>query len=241
MNAPAKFGPVIHRDFEQGSERWMQSRCGLLTCSEFDRIITPKTLKIAANEKCSAHLWEMAAQRITQYVEPHYISDDMMRGKEDEIRARAEYSKRYGEIEEVGLITNSRWGFTLGVSPDGLCGDDGMVEAKSRRQKFQVQTIVENVWDGKAETIPVDYMLQCQGALLVAERKWLDFISYSGGLPMVVLRVFPDPAIHDAILEAATHAERRIGEIVEKYQLALETYAPRLTPTERVIEQEMYA
>jgi hypothetical protein len=96
----------------------------LLTASEFDRILTP-TLKIADNPKSRAHLWEMAAQRITGYVEPQYISDAMLRGQEDEIIARDLYSKHYAKVEQCGFVTNDKWGFTLGCSPDGLVGDDG--------------------------------------------------------------------------------------------------------------------
>jgi hypothetical protein len=80
LNAPANIrGVQIHCDFDQGSTRGSQARCGLLTASEFDRIITP-TLKVADNVKSRAHLWEMAAQRISGYVEPQYISDAMLRG-----------------------------------------------------------------------------------------------------------------------------------------------------------------
>jgi hypothetical protein len=106
MNAPANIrGVQIHCDYEQGSAKWLEARCGLLTASEFDRIITP-TLKIADNPKSRAHLWEMAAQRISGYVEPQYISDAMLRGQEDEIRARDEYAKHYAEVDQCGFVTN---------------------------------------------------------------------------------------------------------------------------------------
>src|SRR5690606_996858 len=73
---------TFHNDLVQGSDEWHQARCGLLTASEIDRILTPK-LKIADNAKTRAHLWELAAQRISEYVEPQYISDAMLRGHED--------------------------------------------------------------------------------------------------------------------------------------------------------------
>ncbi|WP_028970127.1 lambda exonuclease family protein [Sphingomonas sp. URHD0057] len=230
MNAPAKIGVQIHCDFDQGSDRWLQARCGMLTASEFDRILTP-TLKIADNVKARSHLWEMAAQRISRYVEPQYISDAMLRGQEDEIKARAEYSKRYGEVDVCGFVTNNRWGFTLGCSPDGLVGDDGMIEVKSRCQKYQVETICANA-------MPDDYLLQVQGELLVTQRKWCDFISYSGGLPMIVIRVFPDEAVQSAIVDAAAKFESRINEVVAEYAATMASDA-RLTPTERTIEEEM--
>jgi predicted phage-related endonuclease len=219
-----------HNDLIQGSEEWLAARCGLLTASEMKMILTP-TLKVASNDKERAHLYELLAQRITNYVEPHYINDDMLRGQVDEIEARALYEKHYAPVEEVGFITNDRWGFTVGYSPDGLVGDDGLIECKSRRQRFQIETIV-------SDEIPPEYLLQLQTGLLVSEREWIDFASYSGGLPMAKMRVYPDRAIQDAIIVAATAFEERL-EL--KRRLYLATMARReYIPTERRIEQEMY-
>ena len=120
-----------HDAFEQGSQQWMEARCGLLSASEMCRILTP-TLKIANNDKTRAHVYELAAQRLNQYVEPHYIGDDMLRGHEDEVRARLAYAEHFGEVTECGLVTSDKWGFTIGYSPDGLVGDDGLIECKSR-------------------------------------------------------------------------------------------------------------
>lgn len=224
-----------HTGLIQGEEAWHAARCGLLTASEIKHILTP-TLKIADNVKTRTHLWELAAQRISQYVEPSYIGDEMLRGWTDEILARDLYSKHFAKVEEVGFVTNDEWGFTLGYSPDGMVGDDGQIECKSRRQKFQIQTIVEHYESG---AIPEDYILQVQAGLLVTGRKWCDLVSYSGGLPMVTMRVEPDPAIQDAIIEAAAKFEARINEVVADYHGALES-DPRLIPTERRVEQEMY-
>lgn len=236
MNAPAKLrGVHVHCDFEQGSQKWLDARCGLLTASEFDRILTP-TLKIADNPKSRAHLWELAAQRISGYVEPCYISDAMLRGQEDEILARADYAKHYAPVKECGFVTNDKWGFTLGCSPDGMVGDEGLIECKSRGQKFQVQTIVEHFEDG---TVPDDFILQIQGQMLVTERKWCDLISRSGGLHQITMRVEADERIQDAILDAAAKFESRINEVVASYQKALASDL-RLIPTERTVEEEIY-
>lgn len=222
---------TYHTDLTQGSDEWLAARCGLLTASEVDRIITP-TLKIAANDKTRAHLWELLAQRITRYVEPSYISDDMLRGQEDEILARSLYSQQYAPVVEVGFVTNDVWGFTLGCSPDGLVGDDGMIEVKSRRQRFQVETIVTG-------EMLADYVIQVQTALLVTGREWCDFVSYSGGLPMATIRVPADAEIQAAIVVAATSFEAQLAERLTRYRLALSSPA-RLLATERRIEQEMH-
>jgi len=208
----------------------MAARRGLLTASEIKLILTPK-LKIATNEKCGAHLYELLAQRITGHVEPRYISDDMLRGQVDEIDARALYTRHYAPVEEVGFITNDEWGFTLGYSPDGLVGDDGLIEIKSRRAKFQAETIISGV-------MPDDYLIQVQTGMLVTGRRWCDFVSYSGGMPMVTIRVAADAEVQDAIIEAVRSFEATASEKMAAYLARLDGTA-RLIPTERRIEQEM--
>lgn len=223
-----------HDDITQGSPEWLALRCGILTASEMKLIVTP-TLKAASNDKERAHMYELLAQRITGYVEPSYISDSMLRGMEDEIEARLQYAKTYAPVQEVGFITNDKWGFTIGYSPDALVGDDGLIECKSRNQKYQIMTLCNYV---SADTIDPDFMIQVQTGLLVSERKWCDLVSYCGGLPMATVRVLPDEKIQAAILDAATAFEKRLSEAYEKYQGVINGNA-RLIPTERKIIQEM--
>ncbi len=225
---------TVHTDLIQGSDEWLAARCGLITASEMKHVITP-SLKVADNAKTRAHVWELAAQRITGHVEPQYVTDAMLRGHTDEILARALYSEEYAPVDEVGFVTNDKWGFTLGASPDGLVGDDGAIEGKSRCQKYQVQTIVEE-WTG-VSLIPDEFILQVQTVLLVTERKWCDFISYSGGLPMAVIRVPADPAMQDAIIDAAAKFEARVCAAITAFHEAVQ--ARGYHPTERQIEQEM--
>jgi hypothetical protein len=217
-------------DLIQGSDPWLAARCGLLTASEMKLIITP-TLKVAANDKERAHLYELLSQRVTGYVEPRYVSEDMMRGTEDEVDARILYAGHYAPVTEMGFITNDKWGFTIGYSPDGLVGDDGLIEAKSRRQRFQIETIV-------ARAMPADFLMQAQTGLMVSERHWLDFISYSGGLPMVTIRVHPDLEVQDAIVSASRAFESRLNEKHLAYRAAI-VGAGRYIPTERRIEMEI--
>lgn len=101
--ATAPRSPITyHYNIVQGSDDWLAMRCGLLTASEMKLILTP-TLKIASNDKERAHTYELLAQRITGYVEPHYISDDMLRGQEDQFLAAASYSREYAPVQTSGL------------------------------------------------------------------------------------------------------------------------------------------
>lgn len=219
-----------HFDIEQGSEEWHALRCGILTASEMKFIVTP-TLKPASNDKERAHLFELLGQRITRHTEPRYISDDMLRGQDDEIDARIRYAEHFAPVTECGFVTNDDHGFVIGYSPDGLVDDDGLIECKSRRQKFQVETIL-------ADRVPEEYMLQIQTGLLVTRRKWLDFVSYCAGLPMFVKRVFPDARYQDAIIAAATDFERRLQEAQQKYAAWLDRQ-PVVINTVRTIQEEI--
>ena len=226
---------IYYAEMIQGSEAWHSIRCGLPTASEMKLLVTP-TLKVAANEKERAHMWELLAQRLTKHVEPRYISDDMLRGQEDEIEAVALYAKTYEPVERVGFVTNDRWGFTIGYSPDALVGNDGLVECKSRGQKYQIQTIVDYV---SADKIDPDFMIQVQTGLMVSERKWCDLISFCGGLPMATVRVYPDEKIQAAILEAVTAFEERLAIAMRKYGEVVSS-SKRLIPTIRRITEEIY-
>ena len=219
---------IYHKELIQGGDDWLAMRCGLLTASEMKLIITP-TLKIANNEKQTAHLYNIVAQRITKHIEPAYISDDMLRGQDEEEYAKEAYRKHYASVEDCGFITNDGGGFVIGASPDGLVGDDGLVEVKSRRAKFQIETIL-------SERMPDEYMIQVQTLLLVSGRKWCDFISYSGGLPMKIIRIEPDARIQEAIVIAATAFEEKVAHCMVQWEDKIKD----LIPTERKVEQEIY-
>jgi hypothetical protein len=217
---------TVHEQIEQGTEEWLELRKGVLTASEMKLILTP-TLKVANNDNQRLHLFEIAAQRMTDYIEPQYINDDMLRGQHDEVIARDLYSKHYELVKEVGFISNDDLGFTLGYSPDGLVGDDGLIEIKSRYQKHQLSTIFNN-------EVPKDHYMQLQAGLFISARKWIDYISFCGGMPLYVIRVLPDPVFFDAIKEASINFEEGVNNIMKTAKENLATQ--KLIQTERLVE-----
>lgn len=224
---------TIYPYTEQGSDEWLAVRCGILTASEMHGIITP-TLKPANNEGSRGILAEIVAQRITGYTEKGYQSYAMARGHEDECIARALYSGKYAQVNEVGFMSTSRLGFTVGYSPDGLVGDDGLIECKSRMRKFQIQTIIDG-------DVPAEFIIQIQTGLMVSGRKWCDFVSYSPGLPMIVIRVGRDQEVIEKIEQAAIEFEAKVIDRLSDYRAALES-GIRVIPTERRIEEpEIFA
>jgi predicted phage-related endonuclease len=219
-----------HNDLIQGSDEWLSARCGLLTASEMKLILTP-TLKVANNEKTRAHVYEIAAQRINKYVEPAYVNDDMLRGMSDEPVARALYEQHYDLVDTCGFITSDDHGCTIGYSPDGLVGDDGLIEIKSRRQKAQLETIATDI-------VPDEYMMQLQTGLIITGREWIDFISYCGGMPMYVKRVYPDDEIQAAIKEAAESFESKVQKVIGQYSNVVAGL--KVKTTQRTTQEESY-
>jgi hypothetical protein len=215
-------------DVLQGSDEWFEARRGLLTASELKEVLTPKTLEL--KKGWLDHAEELAAQRISGWVEASYISNDMLRGIEDEPIAKAKYAEKWGGVKNVGFVTNNKWDLTLGCSPDWLVGDDEGAECKSRNQQKQMHFIT-------SKEIPDDAMLQVQGNLLVTERKLWWYVSFSGGHPMVRQPVLPSQKHFDAILMAANTVEKKIAELIKEYKERLAN-DPDLVPTERRLTDE---
>ena len=231
---------VRYDDLVQGTAEWHKARNGLLTASEMKFLLTPGKLQVASNEKERAHLYTIVAQRMAGYTEDAFQGYAMLRGHEDEFDARLKYHETYHPVEECGFITNDKWGFTLGFSPDGLInGDpvdgDGFIEAKSRAHKLQIETILTHA---VAQTMPDEFAIQVQTGMLVSERNWCDFISYSAGLPMFTVRIYEDEKIQKAILEAAEAFEERAANAIIKFAEIIDSGA-RLLPTERRANEEI--
>lgn len=218
---------TIHDDLLQGSDEWHDQRRGIVTASMVGRLLTT-TGKVASNDTSRALTAQLVAERITGWTDPVYVSDDMLRGTEDEPRAVAVYAEHYAPVEHVGFMVRDDWGFQIGYSPDGLVGDDGLIEVKSRRPKKQLTTILE-------DAVPAENMAQLQAGLLVSGREWIDYVSFCSGMPLYVRRVTPDQSWFQAILAAVEAFEEAAAEMVAAYELQTHD----MPPTERVVEMEM--
>lgn len=215
---------TIHDDIEQRSEEWFELRCGLITASAIGKLITSKTLKVASNDWSRDLIASLTAEQVTGWVEPSFQSSDMLRGVLDEPIARDAYAEWAGvEVVEAGFMVRDDWGFPIGFSPDGLVGDSGLIEIKSRKQKKQLQTVL-------ADEVPAENMAQIQCGLLVSGRDWCDYVSYCGGMPLYVKRVLFDPRWQDVIVEAAAN----FYELSAGMKHIYETRTKGLPLTERV-------
>lgn len=177
----------------------------------------------ASNEDSRNLTAALAAERISGYTDATWVSVDMMRGQIDEPRAVDAYAAHFKTpVETCGLMVREFDGFTLGYSPDGLVGEDGLLEVKSRRQRTHVQTVV-------AGSVPIENMAQLQGGLMVSGRKWVDYLSFCGGLHLYPVRIYPDARWQKAIAEACRRFEANASELVALYTAAINEAGTPLT------------
>lgn len=201
-------------DLIQGSEEWLTLRRGMVTASVVGQLITPKTIKPASNAEGRALTATLVAERITGWTDDNYVSFDMELGHINEALARDLYTKTYAPVTESGFMVNDDSGWRIGYSPDGLVGDDGLIEVKSRLPKKHLATIL-------ADEVDAEFMAQIQCGLLVSGREWCDFISYCGGMPMWPKRVLPDDRWQYAILRAVDALEHAAEHMIADYRAAV--------------------
>lgn len=176
----------------------------------------PPVYKVANTDTARALTISLVAERITGWGEEVFPSRDMERGSLSEPYARDLYAEQQGvEVEQVAFIVREEPGFKLGFSPDGLVAEYGLIEIKAPKQKTHLATIL-------ADEVPAWNLAQCQAGLLVTGRKWLDFISYCGGWPLYIKRVYPDPAWFAAITSAVEQFESTAAEMIARYEAATE-------------------
>ena len=200
---------TIYDELEQGSDEWLQARAGILTASVVGQLITPSKVQVSKSDTARAVMETLLAERITGIVEPLFVTADMQRGQDEEPFARDLYVEHTGKaVDEVGFMTLTINGHRIGYSPDGLVGDEGLIEIKSRRHKKHLRTIL-------TDTVPPENYAQLQTGLLVTGREWIDYVSFSTQMPLHIIRVEPDERWQDAIAEALdayeTYAEQALG------------------------------
>lgn len=182
-----------------------------------------KVLEVADNDESRGLTSLLVAERITGWSDPTFMSTDMQRGHDVEPIARDLYSETVAPATELGFMVRDDWGFNIGYSPDGLVGDDGLIEVKAPRSKTHLATILSG-------EVPQHHMPQIQAGLLVADRDWCDFISFCAGMPPFIKRVHRDERWGAVIVQAVENFEAKAAEMQAEY----ETRTTGLPKTERL-------
>ena len=173
---------------EQRTPEWHAQRLGKLTASR----IADATTRVKAGWGASRanYMAELLTERLTGQPYPRYSNAAMEWGTQNEPEARTVYQfERNVTVEEVGFVEHPRIAMS-GASPDGLVGDDGLVEIKCPNTATHIATLL-----GEGE-IDGGYVKQMQWQMACTGRQWCDWVSYDPRLPvamrMVIIRVSRD-------------------------------------------------
>jgi hypothetical protein len=185
----------------QGSEEWRLARLGIPTASEFKALLAKGEGKTRAS-----YMRRLAGEIITGVPAEMYENADMQRGHEMEPEIISTYAfSRDVEPERVGFVRNG----DKGCSPDALIGDKGVLEVKSKKPAVLIECILK-------DEFPADHVAQCQGALWVAEREWIDLVAYWPGMPLFVKRAHRDEAYIDKLAKEVASFNQELAEMVAK-------------------------
>jgi hypothetical protein len=171
---------------EQNSYEWMQLRQGIITASGMSNVLSKGRGKTANSKTRQTYMDKLIGEQLSGRFPSNYTNEDMAMGHEMEPHARHYYERITGrKMEQVGFITNFEDIGTVGFSPDGLVGDDGLIEIKSRRDHVQVRVLLDD------RPSPEHYA-QMQCGLWVSERQWCEYVSFNDAIPPFIGRVERD-------------------------------------------------
>lgn len=192
-------------DCAQGSDEWFRARMGIPTASEFATVMASGRGGGESRTR-KTYMRKLAAEIITGEPMDHFANHHTERGHEMEPEARDLYSfMRDCEPQLVGFIRNG----SKGGSPDSLVDANGAVEIKTKLPHLQIECI-------EGGCVPSDHKAQCQGILWVAEREWIDFVSFWPALPLFVARAYRDEEYIAKLASAVDEFNDELAQTVDR-------------------------
>lgn len=194
-------------DVEQGSEDWFRARLGIPTASEFHTVMVKNGKGEGGESKTrKAYMLKLAGEILTGEPMESYSNPFMERGKIMEDEARRCYAfMADADPTRVGFIRNGK----KGCSPDSLIGSDGLLEIKTKAAHLHIECLLK-------DEFPPEHKAQCQGALWVAERDWIDIAVYWPKLPLFVKRAYRDNGYIADMAGAVEKFNLELAQLVER-------------------------
>ena len=156
---------------EQGSQEWLALRAGKVTASKAADVMSAITTAGYRN-----YLADLVVERLTGNKTESFTNAAMQWGVDQEPLARAEYEVKTGNfVDQIAFVEHPTIA-DFGCSPDGLVGDDGLIEIKCPNTATHIDYVMQ-------DKVPTKYIPQIQCQLAVTGRKWCDFVSFDPRLP----------------------------------------------------------
>ena len=200
---------------EQRSNEWYLARLGKVTGSRIHDVMA-KGKGNAPSVTRHEYMCQLVCERLTGEPMPNYVNAAMQWGVDNELEAKLSYEFSRGvQVKELAFANH----FTIkkaGASPDGLIGDDGLIEIKCPNTATHIATL-------KGKSIDPKYIKQMQWQMACTSRLWCDFTSFDPRLPfhlqMHVIRVERD---NEMIGELEDKVQKFLQELDELEQELME-------------------
>ena len=209
-----QIGEMMIEMIEQRSDAWFEARIGKVTASKVADVIAKTQSGYAASR--ANYMAQLVCERLTGQREEFFISGAMQHGTDTEPLARAAYeSLKDVLVDEVGFVPHPTIEMA-GASPDGLVGDDGLLEIKCPNTATHIDTLL-------TQTVPSKYNTQMQFQMACTGRLWCDFVSFDNRLPeelqLFVKRVPRDDVFikqtEDAIVKFLAELDDKINKLMK--------------------------
>lgn len=182
---------------DQRTEEWFAQRLGKVTASKVADLMAKTKSGYSASR--DNYMAQLVVERITNTKAESYSNSAMDWGTAQEPFARAAYEAFTGfMVEEIGFVQHPTIAWA-GASPDGLVGDDGLVEIKCPN----TATMIDTLLTGK---VPQKYYIQMQMQMACTQRAWCDYVVFDSRMPAKA-QLFFKQVVRDDIFIAEMEAE----------------------------------
>jgi putative phage-type endonuclease len=203
----------------QRTPEWYAAKLGKVGASRVADLMARTKTGYGASR--ANYMAELLCELLTGANADSYESAAMVWGREREPEAKAAYCFMTGAaIDEAGFVAHPS--ITMaGASPDGLIGEDGLVEIKCPNSATHIETLLSQVIEGR-------YLLQMQFQMACTGRQWCDFISFDPRLPpemqLWIKRIYRQP---EKIKEIETEVHQFLGELSSRLDALRTRYLTR--------------
>lgn len=196
--------PIYRYDIIQRTPEWIEIKRGKMSASNADTII-------ANGKGLETYIYNLMAEYYSSAEKENYINADMQRGIDLEPEARLEFEFYTGlDVQEVGFVEYNEF---IGVSPDGLIGEDGLIEIKCPNDSIYFKLLLN-------DNIKPEYIAQMQMQMYVTDRQYCYFVSYNPNFEksLYIKKINRDEEMIDKLKKGLERGTQLIKEIKKNFR-----------------------
>jgi len=198
---------------EQRTDEWFSARIGKVTASRVSDVVAKTKSGYSASR--DNYMAQLVCERLTGKPADLFSNAAMQWGTETEPLARAAYEAKMDVfVDEIGFINHPTI-VNSGSSPDGLIGEDGLIEIKCPNTATHIDTLL-------TQTVPKKYADQIFWQMACTGRQWCDFVSYDPRLPadlqLFIKRITKDDQyiqhLEAEVIEFLTETAHKVAQLL---------------------------